>query len=48
MMFHVLNLLEQRGLADKLYMRQVMPAVEEQNGLAVDITREAPGPMAWP
>jgi L,D-transpeptidase ErfK/SrfK len=43
MMLHVLNLLEQRGLADKVNMRQVMQAVEEQNGLPVDITRGAAG-----
>ena len=43
MMLHVLNLLEQRGLADKVNMRQVMQALEEQNGLPVDITRGGPG-----
>ena len=43
MMFHVLNLLEQRGLADKVNMRQVMQAVEEQNGLPLDIARGGPG-----
>ena len=43
MMSHVLDLLEQRGLADKVNMRQVMQAVEEQNGLPKDITRGGPG-----
>jgi L,D-transpeptidase ErfK/SrfK len=43
MILHVLTLLEQRGLADQVNMRKVMQAVEEQNGLAVDITRGGPG-----
>ena len=43
MLLHVLNLLEQRGLAAQVNMRKVMQAVEEQNGLPVDITRGAAG-----
>jgi len=39
MLLHVLNLLESRGLAELVDMRKVMKAVEEQNGLPVDITR---------
>jgi len=39
----VLNLLEQRGLADQVNVRKVMQAVEEQNGLPVDVTRGAAG-----
>ena len=43
MILHVLSLLEQRGLADQVNVRKVMQAVEEQNGLPVDITRGADG-----
>ncbi len=43
MILHVLDMLEQRGLADKVNMRKVMRAVEEQNDLPVDITRGAGG-----
>ena len=43
MILHVLNLLEQRSLADQVNMRKVMQAVEEQNGLPIDITRGGPG-----
>jgi hypothetical protein len=43
MILHVLNMLEQRGLADQVNMRKVMQAVEEQNGLPLDITRGGPG-----
>jgi L,D-transpeptidase ErfK/SrfK len=43
MILHVLTLLEQRSLADQVNMRKVMQAVEEQNGLPVDITRGASG-----
>jgi L,D-transpeptidase ErfK/SrfK len=39
MLLHVLRLLEQRGLADQVHMGKVMQAVEEQNGMPVDITR---------
>ncbi|MGO8762513.1 MAG: L,D-transpeptidase [Desulfobaccales bacterium] len=43
MLLHVLNLLEQRNLADQVNMRKVMQAVEEQYGLPMDITRGAAG-----
>jgi hypothetical protein len=43
MILHVLTMLEQRSLADQVNMRKVMQAVEEQNGLPVDITRGASG-----
>jgi len=43
MILHVLSLLEQRGLADQVNMRKVMQAVEEQNGMPVDVTRGAAG-----
>jgi L,D-transpeptidase ErfK/SrfK len=43
MILHVLNLLEQRGLADQVNMRKVMQTVEEQYGLPVDITKGLPG-----
>jgi L,D-transpeptidase ErfK/SrfK len=41
MILHVLNMLEQRGLADQVNMRRVMQTVEEQDGIPVDITRNA-------
>jgi L,D-transpeptidase ErfK/SrfK len=44
MILHVLNQLEQRGLADQVNMRKVMQTVEEQYGLPVDITKGLPGP----
>jgi L,D-transpeptidase ErfK/SrfK len=43
MILHVLNLLEQRGLADQVDMRRVMQVVEEHYGNPVDVTRGAPG-----
>jgi L,D-transpeptidase ErfK/SrfK len=43
MILHVLNLLEERGLADQVNVRKVMQAVEEQNGLPVDVTRGTAG-----
>jgi L,D-transpeptidase ErfK/SrfK len=43
MILHVLNMLEQRSLTDQVNMRKVMQAVEEQNGLPLDITRGASG-----
>jgi L,D-transpeptidase ErfK/SrfK len=39
MILHVLNLLEQKGLADQVNMRKVMQVVEEQNGVPTDISR---------
>jgi L,D-transpeptidase ErfK/SrfK len=41
MILHVLNLLEQRGLADQVDMRRVMQVVEEHYGNPVDVTRGA-------
>jgi L,D-transpeptidase ErfK/SrfK len=43
MILHVLNMLEQRGLADQVNMRKVMQAVEEQNGMPLDVTRGPAG-----
>jgi L,D-transpeptidase ErfK/SrfK len=43
MILHVLNMLEQRGLADQVDMRRVMQVVEEHYGNPVDVTRGAPG-----
>jgi L,D-transpeptidase ErfK/SrfK len=43
MILHVLNMLEQRGLADQVNMRKVMQAVEEQNGMPMDVTRGPAG-----
>ena len=43
MMLHVLNLLDQRGLAAQVNTRKVMQAVEEQNGLPVDVSRGGAG-----
>jgi L,D-transpeptidase ErfK/SrfK len=43
MILHVLNLLEQQGLADQVNMRKVMQAVEEQKGEPMDITRGGAG-----
>ena len=43
MLFHVLNLIEQRGLAQQVDMRKVMQTVEERYGNPVDITRRARG-----
>jgi L,D-transpeptidase ErfK/SrfK len=42
MILNVLNLLEQRGVADQVNMRKVMQVVEEQNGMPVDVTKGAP------
>jgi L,D-transpeptidase ErfK/SrfK len=41
MILHVLNMLEQRGLADQVDMRRVMQVVEEHYGNPVDVTRGA-------
>jgi L,D-transpeptidase ErfK/SrfK len=43
MILHVLNMLEQRGLADQVDMRRVMQVVEEHYGNPVDVTRGGPG-----
>jgi L,D-transpeptidase ErfK/SrfK len=39
MILHVLNMLEQRGLADKVNTQKVMQTVEEQTGMPVDVTK---------
>jgi L,D-transpeptidase ErfK/SrfK len=41
MILHVLNLLEQRALADQVDMSKVMQTVEEQDGIPVDVTKGA-------
>ncbi len=43
MILHVLGLLEQRGLADKVDTQKVMQTVEEQTGMAMDITKRDTG-----
>ncbi len=43
MILHVLNILEQRGLADQVDTQKVMQTVEEQTGMPVDVTRGAGG-----
>jgi L,D-transpeptidase ErfK/SrfK len=43
MLLHVLNMLEQRGLADQVNMTKVMQAVEEQTGRPVDISASGGG-----
>jgi L,D-transpeptidase ErfK/SrfK len=40
MIFHVLSLLESRGLTGLVNMPRVMQAVEEHNGMPMDISRE--------
>jgi len=41
MLLHVLNMLEQRGLADQVDTQIVMQTVEEQTGMPVDVTKKA-------
>ncbi len=41
MLLHVLGLIEKRGLEARVDTRKVLQAVEEQNGLPLDITRGA-------
>ena len=43
MIWHVLNMLENRGLMDQVDMRRVMQVVEESNGMPVDITKKTEG-----
>ncbi len=43
MILHVLGMLEQRGLADQVDTQKVMQTVEEQTGMAVDITKRDAG-----
>jgi len=40
MILHVLNMLEQRGLADQVDTQKVMQTVEEQTGMPVDVTKK--------
>jgi len=47
MILHVLNLIEQRGLADQVDMRKVMQTVEEHYGNPVDITKQVTGGLAF-
>jgi len=39
MILHVLNMLEQRGLAEQVDTQKVMQTVEEQTGMPVDVTK---------
>jgi len=39
MLLHVLNLLENQGLMDQVDLRLVLKAVEEENGVPLDVTR---------
>jgi L,D-transpeptidase ErfK/SrfK len=41
MILHVLNMLEQRGLADQVDTEKVLQTVEEQTGMPVDVTKKA-------
>ncbi|MBM4284473.1 MAG: hypothetical protein FJ128_04380 [Deltaproteobacteria bacterium] len=40
MILHVFNLLESKGLMDQVDLRLVLKAVEEQNGVPLDVTRQ--------
>jgi L,D-transpeptidase ErfK/SrfK len=46
MILHVLNMIEQRGLADQVDMSKVMQTVEEHYGNPVDITKQGAGGLA--
>jgi hypothetical protein len=39
MIFHVLGLLESRGLTGQVNMERVMQTVEEQTGMPIDVSR---------
>ena len=39
MIFHVLSLLESRGVASQVNMEKVMQTVEEHTGMPIDVTR---------
>ena len=43
MILHVLNMVEQRGLADQVDTQKVMQTVEEQTGMPVDVTKKGAG-----
>jgi L,D-transpeptidase ErfK/SrfK len=48
MILHVLKLIENRGLSTQVSMRRVMQAVEEQNGVPLDVTKTAAeSTMSW-
>ncbi len=47
MILHVLKLIEDRGLSAQVSLRRVMQAVEEQNGMPLDITRTAETTVSW-
>ncbi len=48
MIFHVLSLLESRGLSGVVNMQRVMQTVEERTGVPIDISRgEAGGMVSW-
>ncbi len=40
MLLHVLNLIEERGLAEQVDMRRVLQAVEEENGVPLEVTKD--------
>jgi len=43
MILHVLNMLEQRGLADQVDTDKVLQTVEEQTGMPADVTKKSAG-----
>ena len=43
MILHVLNMMEQRGLADQVDTQKVMQTVEEQTGMPMDVTKKNGG-----
>jgi L,D-transpeptidase ErfK/SrfK len=47
MILYVLNLLEQRGLADQVNTERVLQTVEEQTGMPMDISKTTPGGGNW-
>jgi L,D-transpeptidase ErfK/SrfK len=48
MIFHVLSMLESRGLTGLVNMQRVMQTVEERTGMPIDISRgEGEGMMSW-
>ena len=48
MIFHVLGLLESRGLSGMVNMQRVMQTVEERTGMPIDISqREVDGMVSW-
>jgi len=47
MILHVLRLMENHGLASQVDMRRVMQAVEEQNGMPLDVTKTEGTTLSW-